>query len=67
MDTREVHELAADIMTQLAEGLDLANEAGRRLRAGALLNEAMQVHSGCDAPDWALELAQGRLAFGQAA
>ena len=67
MEDRDVHELAADIMESLADALDAPDRSSMRLRAGALRNEAMHIHAGCDAPDWALDLAETRLHYGELA
>ena len=58
---RELHELAADIMLELAGSLDDTEIGYHYFEADALRNEASHILAGCEAPDWALDLADLRM------
>jgi hypothetical protein len=63
MQTRDLHELAADIMLELAGSLDDTEVGFRYFEADALRNEASHIMAGCEAPEWALDLADIRMSY----
>ena len=63
MQARDVHELAADIMLELAGSLGDDEVGFSHLHADAMRNAARHIHAGCEAPDWALDLADIRLSY----
>ena len=64
MQARDVHELAADIMLEMAGTFGDDDLSYSHYHADAMRNAAHHIHAGCDAPNWALELADVRLSYG---